>query len=61
MYACCMPCVWVRPEPYVKTKFLSLILLILLAELMNKKRGIVDIAFRTIYNLGPRSLMMVKF
>jgi len=39
MYACCLPRAWVGPDPYVKKK-MSLILLILLTELTNQKRGI---------------------
>ena len=48
-----MPCVWVGSESFVETNVLSLILLILLAKLTNKKRGIYRHRILYTLQLGP--------
>ena len=49
------------PSHMLKQNVLSLILLILLAELTNQKRGFVDTAFCTPNDSGPRSPMLLEF
>ena len=60
-YVCvmCVVCVgWARAV--CQNKILSLILLILLAKLMNLKKGIYRYCILYPYDLGPRSLMMLN-
>ena len=56
MYACCLLCEWVGPEPYVKTKCFVSYFFLFYQQCSRIKRGAsVDTEFCTPHKSGPRS------